>query len=358
MTPRTAVEPASRERRRSAGAVPAVEVEGLTKTFRERRSWWETLRHPWSGRRKTVLRDVGFRVRPREVFGLLGPNGAGKTTLFKILATLVEPDAGRARVHGHDVVEDRGAVRETLAPVIADERSLYWRLSARQNLELFASLYDLPGSEADGRIRRLLDLVGLTDTGRQMVGEFSSGMKQRLLLARALLPEPDVLLLDEPTRSLDPLAAREFRDFLREEIVGREGCTLLLATHDSEEALGLCDRVAVLDRGRLLDVGRAGELADRYGEKRFRAEVRGLEPERLSWLAREGTVLDWELDPEGAGPGWSRLEMLLADGDAAPADALSALVGTGAEVRSFRPVPLALADLMQRIVDGDGEGEG
>ncbi|HEX6964410.1 MAG TPA: ABC transporter ATP-binding protein, partial [Gemmatimonadaceae bacterium] len=230
----------------------AVRVEGLTKRFRVRRRWSEMLRHPWAHEYAMAVRDLSWEVRRGEFFGLLGPNGAGKTTVFKMLMTSTTPDAGRALVHGYDVVREAGRVRALVGCVLANDRSLYWRLSAAENLRLYAALYNLHGARARDRVRELLRVVELDDTGEKMVAEFSSGMKQRLLIARALLSEPSVLLLDEPTRSLDPLSARRFRDFLRTEIAGNQGCTVLLATHSSEEAMELCDRVAVLDRGRLL----------------------------------------------------------------------------------------------------------
>src|SRR5690606_25256479 len=130
--------------------------------------------------------------------------------------------------------------------------------------------HGLRGREAEARVGELLRVVALADTGEKMVGSFSSGMKQRLLIARALLSRPRILLLDEPTRSLDPLSARDFRAFLREEIAGQQGCSVILATHSAEEALNLCDRLAVLRKGELLAIGPAEELARRYGEERYR----------------------------------------------------------------------------------------
>jgi ABC-2 type transport system ATP-binding protein len=150
------------------------------------------------------VQHVSCDVQPGEFFGLLGPNGAGKTTLFKMLATLTSPDEGWATVHGVDVMKDPRAVRRMIAPVAADERGLHWRLSALENLRLFATLYALRGSELQARIDEVLGVVGLRGAERRTVGTYSSGMRQRLLIARALLIRPRVLLLDEPTRSLDP----------------------------------------------------------------------------------------------------------------------------------------------------------
>src|SRR5690606_12283158 len=192
-----------------------------------RRTWRQMLRQPFGrSERATVVDNVSFEVQKGEFFGLLGANGAGKTTLFRILAARLLPDTGTATVAGTDVVKDPARTRALLTPVVTDERSLHWRLSARENLELFAALFGLRGAAADARIDQLLASVELDDAGDKMVGTFSSGMKQRLLIARALLGQPRVLLLDEPTRSLDPISARRFRRFLREEITGRQGCTV------------------------------------------------------------------------------------------------------------------------------------
>ncbi len=339
-----------------AGGEPVVRVEGLDKSYPRRRPWSEMLLDPLGGERAEVLRDVTLEVRPREFFGLLGPNGAGKTTLFKILATLVRPDAGRATVAGHDVVAEERAVRRVLAPVVPEERSLFWRLSARENLELFADLHSLAPADAEGRIGRLLEIVGLEGAGSKIVAEFSSGMRQRLLLARALLPSPRVLLMDEPTRSLDPVAARDFRAFLREEVAGEMGCTVMLATHDSEEALHLCDRVGILHRGRLLEAGPAERLADRYAGHRYRARVRGGGSAELERLVREGHLRDWEAAPDDAA-GWHRLDLRLAGSTNDAGAVVSRLVHAGFTIDRFEREAVPLADLLERIVDASPDAE-
>ncbi|HET7565612.1 MAG TPA: ABC transporter ATP-binding protein [Gemmatimonadaceae bacterium] len=333
----------------------AVRIVGLTKRFPERRTWRELLFHPGRVRYVPVLQHVTIDVAEGEFFGLLGPNGAGKTTLFKTLATLILPDEGSVTIAGHDVVHEAAAVRRVLAPVIADERSLYWRLSARANLALFAALQGLTESEADGRVGELLEVVGLTDARDKMVGQFSSGMKQRLLIARALLPHPTVLLLDEPTRSLDPLSARALRRFLREEIAGRQGCTVLLATHSAEEALELCDRVAVLDHGRLLAAGPVDELAAEMGDERYRIWTR--DPDHPSWraLAEQRAIGAPTMRGEGADPdGWVRLEMEIPGGLDRAAHVVAFLAEQGVTVARFERITLSLADLIERIVERRG----
>jgi len=198
----------------------------------------------------TALAGVSLAIPVGEVHGLLGPNGAGKTTLVKILSTVLLPTGGRALVCGHDVVTETKAVRPLIGIVFGGERGLYTRLSARKNLEYWGALYRLSGAEIKSRSEALLERVGLTERADQRVEEFSRGMKQRLHLARGLMGDARVLFLDEPTTGMDPLAAREFRTLIGE--LKGEGRTILLTTHDMVEAENVCDRVTLIDRGRIL----------------------------------------------------------------------------------------------------------
>ena len=329
---------------------PAVVLDGLTKSFPARRGWLETIRHPLSTQYQQVLRGVSCAVREGEFFGLLGPNGAGKTTLFKILATLVLPDSGSATIAGFDVVQNAREVRRVLSPVIADERSLYWRLSSCANLELYGALQGLDRSDARRRAGELLEVVGLDDTGEKMVGSFSSGMKQRLLIARALIAYPRVLLLDEPTRSLDPVSARRFRAFLSEEIVGRQRCTVLLATHNAEEALELCDRVAVLNRGQLLAAGTAQSIASEMGNDRYRLWTSDPAHPGIAALAERG-VVGGITTRESDDPGWAVLEMDVPGGLERAAQVVAFLTEQGVQIARFEYAELSLADLIERVVE-------
>jgi len=297
-----------------------------------------------------VVNNVSFEVAAGDFFGLLGANGAGKTTLFKMLAAQLLPDTGSAMVAGVDVVRQPGALRRVLTPVVADERSLNWRLTARQNLELFAVLYGLRGVQIATRINELLDVVELSATGTKLVGTFSSGMKQRLLIARALLSRPRVLLLDEPTRSLDPLSARRFRKFLREEVGTRQGCTVLLATHNADEAFELCDTVAVLDRGRLLATGSARELMHQVSDDRYQLAARQGQLDALM-LALGTSAQDLRvLEERDRLPGWVHVEIRIPHGVDGAARVLSNLTRAGIDVSHFERVNLSLADLLERIV--------
>jgi ABC-2 type transport system ATP-binding protein len=227
----------------------AVEVRQLRRVFGSRRKRPEVV----------ALDGVDLAIPAGEVHGLLGPNGAGKTTLCKILSTVLLPTGGHAAVGGHDVVRETAAVRRLIGIVFGGERGLYTRLTARQNLEFWAALYGLRGRTLRTRVDALLDRMGLAGRAGDRVEGFSRGMKQRLHLARGLVGEPRVVLLDEPTTGMDPVAAREFRALVGE--LRDEGRTVLLTTHDMAEAEVVCDRVTLIDGGRLLATERPATLS-------------------------------------------------------------------------------------------------
>ncbi len=230
----------------------AIEAHGLTKDFEKgRRTLWQRVRRE-PDRRETfrAVDGIDLAVEEGEVFGVLGPHGAGKTPTRRRLATRLEPTSGTATILGHDLVRGARDIRRRLGAVLAGERSLYWKLTARENLEYFAALYHVPPAEAPARIESILAAVQLADRADDYVEKFSTGMRQRLVLARALLPAPALLLLDEPTVGLDPQAARDLRD--RVLALRDEGRTVLLTTHYMEEADQLCDRIAIVDHGRIV----------------------------------------------------------------------------------------------------------
>lgn len=332
-----------------------VRINGLTKHFSVRRSWRQLLSEPFTPAARALAVDqVSFDVGRGEIFGLLGQNGAGKTTLFKMLSTLISPDEGSASIDGHDILHDGDEVRQVLAPVVANERSLYWRLSARENVRLYAALQGMQGAAARAEESRVLGITGLAGTGEKMVGEFSSGMRQRLLIARALIARPRVLLLDEPTRSLDPISARDFRRFLRDVVVREEGCTVLLATHDADEVWELCDRVGVLHRGRLLAVDGTARMRHRAGSDRFMVWLRASAAEPV--VAR-ATVAGVTLRRRGPAPeeGWDEFSCDIAGGVDAAARTLGILAASAADVARFERSTPSLADLIERVVAAPGK---
>jgi ABC-2 type transport system ATP-binding protein len=231
---------------------PALCVENLEKYFPPATSGWRALLQPMAKLSVPALRGVSFDVKPGEVLALVGANGAGKSTLLRILTTLLHPTRGRAEVCGFDVAREPERVRRQLGYHTGADACLYARLSGRENLELFAELNNLPHADATRRIADLTDLLGLRALLDRQVRTLSTGNVHRLGLARAMLHQPSVLLLDEPTRSLDPLAAAEFRRFLLQRIVAERGTTVLFASHTLAEVEQLAGRIAVLDKGRML----------------------------------------------------------------------------------------------------------
>lgn len=204
-----------------------------------------------------ALRGVSLSVQPGEVMGLVGPNGAGKTTLIKVLATLLAPTSGRAAIAGHDVVRSALDAKRSLGFVPAEERAAYWRLSGRQNLEFFGVMGGLTRHEARRRAGELLELLGLHDRDKMVFG-YSAGMRTRLSLARALVSDPPVLVLDEPTRSLDPIALEDVHRLVRE--LAARGRTILLSSHRLDEVVSICDRVAILIDGEIRFAGQTQQL--------------------------------------------------------------------------------------------------
>lgn len=339
----------------SEAAPVAVSVRNVTKRFKVRRPFKEVLRRPFRVEYAKALNDVSCEIRRGEFFGFLGANGAGKTTLFKTLSTLVIPDHGSVLVEGYDVVKQEAEVRKILTPVIADERSLRWRLSARENVRLFAVLYGVPASELEARLDEVLETVGLNPRDAKMVGRFSSGMRQRLLIARALIPRPRVLLLDEPTRSLDPVSARSLRNFLKQEICRKLGCTVLLATHTSEEAFELCDRVAIMQRGQIVAVGATDQLVMKVTDERYRLWTRTTGDEALQALVRRGIVSALALrgiDEEG----WVKWDLDIPAGLDSAAHAVEYLVQRGFMVARFERIGISLGELIQRVTAREEPG--
>ncbi|MGD0477167.1 MAG: ABC transporter ATP-binding protein [Nitrososphaerales archaeon] len=222
----------------SADRVPEggsmIRVENLTKKFGD----------------FVALDDVSFDVKKGEIFGLLGPNGAGKSTTLRILSTLARPTKGTASIGGYDIVKDDTEVRKLIG-IVSEKMIMYDRLTARENLWFFGSLFEIPGDVLTQRIDELLDLVQLTKWKNALVGTFSTGMRQRMNVVRALLNMPRVLFLDEPTLGLDPQSSVEIREFVKK--LNREnGTTIIVTTHTMVDADMLCDRIAIIDHGKVV----------------------------------------------------------------------------------------------------------
>lgn len=237
-----------------------MEVSGIGKTFPTVFGYVSWLKSWGRPPRQTVLRDISFTVARGELFGLLGANGAGKSTVLRMLAGLVLPDTGHIEIEGVDALAEPLRVRRHVGLCTGDERSFYYRLTARSNLEYFGTLAGLSRRELPGRIEMVARAVDLYRDLDRRFDQFSAGMRQRLSFARALIADPDVLLLDEPTRAVDPVHAYELRHFVREDLVGKAGKTVILATNLLDEAWELCDRIAVLRSGQIVTVATPDEL--------------------------------------------------------------------------------------------------
>jgi ABC-2 type transport system ATP-binding protein len=239
---------------------PILEVCALHKDFYPPLSFsqlfWPPLRKKNPHR---ALSDLSFSLRKGQVLGILGPNGAGKTTLLKILSTLVLPDQGKVHVNGLSLGKDDEKIRALVGLVSEEERGFYWRLSGRQNLEFFGALFKVDKGILRKRIQGLLDLFKVADVDKRF-DSYSTGMKKRFSLIRGLLHDPGLLLLDEPTKSLDHAASIDLRAFIKKELAGRQGKTVIFTTHAIDEAAGLADIFMVLHKGKVRAMGSLEEL--------------------------------------------------------------------------------------------------
>lgn len=235
-----------------------------------------------------AVRGVSFEVEAGEVFGFLGHNGAGKTTTIKMLTGQLTPSGGTGRVSGFDIVRERAHIKSIIG-VVFEDQNLYDRMSGRDNLMFFARLHGVDGRRVD----ELLDMVGLKDRARDRIKKYSNGMKQRLMVARALLNWPQVLFLDEPTRGLDPTAAHEIRQVVAE--LARQGTTVFLTTHYMEEADQLCHRVAFISEGQIIALDTPRELKMRYGRREARLLLSDRSEHTLSLVdpAQARQLGDW-----------------------------------------------------------------
>jgi ABC-2 type transport system ATP-binding protein len=228
-----------------------IRTEGLTKIFEQGKK-----------HEVTALDNVSLDIHRGEVFGLLGPNGAGKTTLIRILVGLLRPTKGKASVLDLDVVEDIDDIREKVA-LLPQEAGIYERLTARENLVYYGGLYGIPEDVLNERADHLLDIVGLRKKEDYQVKGFSGGMKRKVLVARALIIEPEIIFMDEPTTGVDTVGARVVRNLLKK-LSSERDQTIILTTHDLSEVTELCHRVGILYEGRLVAIGKPSELEEKY----------------------------------------------------------------------------------------------
>jgi ABC-2 type transport system ATP-binding protein len=288
----------------------AIRAEGLSKRFGS----------------VEAVRDLDLEVPAGIIFGFLGPNGSGKTTTINLLLGLLEPSGGRAEVLGFDVDTEADELR-TQTGALLEHSGIYEQMSAEENLEYFGRIYRMPVAERDGRIRELLEQMGLWERRAELVGTWSRGMQQKLAVARAILPRPSVVFLDEPTAGLDVVAASALRDDLAK-LVAREGTTVFLTTHNMAEAERLCDRVAVIRNGELLAVGHPDEIRARAGGPHVEITGGDFDEQMMGLLRAQPTVA-------GAARRNGHLSVQLQEG-ADTAELVRLLVAAGARVEEVR----------------------
>lgn len=318
----------------------AILVENISKVFYTREGGLL-----FRGKKRVVeaLNNVSFEVGKSEVFGLLGPNGAGKTTTIKILSTLLLPDSGEAWVNGYHVVKEANKVRESIGVSLYSDRGFYWKLSGRENLMYFARLYHLERNYAKSRIDYLLKLLDLEADANRLVEEYSTGMKSKLNIARALLQDPPVLFLDEPTIGLDPTAARKVREVIME--LRKEGRTVLLTTHNMYEAELLCDRVAIISKGRIISIGTPSELKSKVSEhKVIEVELIGLDDSSLEAVKQRRGVIGAAARIRDPASGLAELRVVY-DGDSTLKEVLEILLSSRGKVISVKSLEPTLEDV-------------
>lgn len=325
----------------------AVETTELTKRFRPVRSIRDTLRGRPAEPDRVAVDALTLHIPRGEVFGLLGQNGAGKTTLVRMLTTLLTPTSGAARIDGLDLVTDAHRIRSRIGLVNGDERSFYWRLTGRQNLEFFAALRHLDGPDTAAAIERLAGRLGMADHLDRPFGRLSTGQRQALAIIRGLLDSPSILFMDEPTRSLDPISAERLRRFVREVVVGELERTVVLATHSMIEAEELCGRLGFIQDGRLVALGTVDELRRAIGAG-TRCELRLRDvPDDLAVLLRpsaSGAPVVAAIEPPSVDGATTAVSLTLVAPDALP-DLLRRLVAAGVAVLACRTSEVSLEEI-------------
>ncbi len=319
-------------KRSSIHMTEAIRTEHLGKSFKH------------NGIDVVAVRDFSLDMQAGELLGLFGHNGAGKSTLVRMLATLIRPTHGSAQVNGFDVVRDEQKVRASVGLAASDERSFYGQLNAWDNLRFYAALQNVPRQLIAERVRSVLDLLELSQIAKRPFQTYSTGQRQRLNLARALVHNPPILFLDEPTKSMDVQTSDSVRSLIKHELVGRQGKTVVFISHELHEIENFCDRVAIMHRGRLRALGTPSELIRQLPAQpsyRFEVEceaaavVHALQQvtgvEGVNVIRREGALATLELrlvNSNGASDGIRQCEEQI----------WQAVYAGGGRIRSYQPV--------------------
>jgi ABC-2 type transport system ATP-binding protein len=326
----------------------SIVVERLTKTFPISHGVATWLRHGGHPPRFLAVEDVGFSVRSGELFGLVGENGAGKSTILQILSGLTTPDTGSVVVNGVDGSRNPIALRKEIGLCSADERSFYFRLTARQNLEFFGHLHGLRGTALRTRVDAVTAMVDLTASLERRYAEFSSGMRQRLAIARAMLGDARVLLLDEPTRAVDPVHAAAIRSFVRT-LATEHGKTVFLCTNLLEEAWEICDRIAIIRSGRIVTVATPDELIARSRRRRYAIVFDNADDALLARARSVPGISEISLAPHRAG---TRMQVELDDEPRTLTELLHAVSSNGVCVSRVEPDTVTPLEIFTGLATG------
>ncbi len=331
----------------------AIETFNLTKKYPQIRGYRELIIHPFKGKKITALDNVSIQVNKGELLGLLGPNGAGKTTLIKILCTLVLPTEGKALVNGHDLEHAGREIRKIIGYVVSEERSFYWRLTGSQNLRFFATLNGFSSLEASERIDEVLKLTGLQDDAARMFKDYSTGMRQRLAIARAMLTNPEILFMDEPTRSLDPLTSHKLRKFIKEQVVHEQGKTVFFATHNLPEAEELSDRIVILDGGKVKICGTLTDIRQYLSKKQnYIIHLRVTSDRLLDKIRSLKGINNLQVSEPAIGDGVTlELELDSETGDISAV--LEGIIQSGGYITACIPKEASLEEMFTQISGGD-----
>ena len=328
----------------------AIEVVALGKRYHRPRTLRDILRGGPAPAALQALDGISFSVGQGEVLGLLGANGAGKTTLINILCTLLAPSEGRALIGGHDVQREPQLARAQVGLVTSNERSFYWRLSGRQNLRFFAELYRVPPSEIEPRINEFVQALGLAEFADRRFDGYSTGIRQRFAFARALLHHPRILFMDEPTKGLDPNASATLLQVIRERIIKVWQPTIVLTSHNLSEIEKLCERVAIVDNGRLLRIGTIDELARSIrSHQHYLIRLVRAEPALLQALRPRLGADRLSVSPPDGQPGVA-IEVGLAQGGLTLSQLLAELIDSGQQILRVEPVDVSLEDVFRQTV--------
>ncbi|MBM2832878.1 MAG: transporter, binding subunit [Candidatus Brocadiaceae bacterium] len=336
----------------------SIETYNITKKYPEVKKCVDLLLHPFRRNKTIALSNVNIQIKKGELFGLLGSNGAGKTTLIKILCTLVLPTSGKAFVNGLDVTRDERKIRKTIGYVVSDERSFYWRLTGRQNLRFFAKLNNISKREADQRIESLLALIELSRDAERMFKDYSTGMRQKLAIARGLLINPSVLFMDEPTNGLDPITAQRLRVFIRKTLVEEEKRTVVFATHNLHEAEELCDRIAFIHRGEIKVSGLMKDIIKEFNtDKRYVMKMKRPDSKLLKMINRMAPVKHVTNNLDGYLSDTIQIEVGNIDGDEGMSKIIKEVVDMGGKIYAVHEKDISLGETFSKIVDTGNAGD-